>query len=169
MLRCPAEDDTELELRASRASRAHPSPGGTPPVPRCVGPRFFFFSTRLVILPSIHPSAHFSNFHPYILPSCRHSILIHLSISIHFSMAPQPTVLVLGGVGFIGRNFVAHLVENDLAAEIRVVDKVLPQTAYLNQRFKNAFTKVEFMQGNLSNAGTLYPCICSAPNRENAC
>ena len=84
-------------------------------------------------------------------------------------MAPQPTVLVLGGVGFIGRNFVAHLVENDLAAEIRVVDKVLPQTAYLNQRFKNAFTKVEFMQGNLSNAGMLYPCICSAPNRENAC
>ncbi|KAF9936256.1 hypothetical protein BGZ67_002518 [Mortierella alpina] len=66
-------------------------------------------------------------------------------------MAPQPTVLVLGGVGFIGRNFVAHLVENGLAAEIRVIDKVLPQTAYLNKRFQAAFENVQFMQGDLSN------------------
>ncbi|KAG0202929.1 hypothetical protein BGX28_004715 [Mortierella sp. GBA30] len=65
-------------------------------------------------------------------------------------MAPQPTVLVLGGVGFIGRNFVAYLVENGLAAEIRVIDKVLPQTAYLNRRFQAAFEKVNFMQGDLS-------------------
>ncbi|KAG0051811.1 hypothetical protein BGZ83_003287 [Gryganskiella cystojenkinii] len=74
-------------------------------------------------------------------------------------MAPQPTVLVLGGVGFIGRNFVAYLVENDLAAEIRVVDKVLPQTAYLNQRFKDAFAKVQFMQGNLSNPESVAKCF----------
>ncbi|KAG0208031.1 hypothetical protein BGX33_006500 [Mortierella sp. NVP41] len=66
-------------------------------------------------------------------------------------MAPQPTVLVLGGVGFIGRNFVAHLVENGLAADIRVVDKALPQTAYFNDRFKAAFDKVDFLQGDLSN------------------
>ncbi|KAF9402386.1 hypothetical protein BGZ94_004945, partial [Podila epigama] len=66
-------------------------------------------------------------------------------------MAPLPTVLVLGGVGFIGRNFVAYLVENGLAAEIRVIDKVILQTAYLNERFKNAFEKVEFQQGDLSN------------------
>ncbi|KAI1316791.1 hypothetical protein EDD11_009457 [Mortierella claussenii] len=66
-------------------------------------------------------------------------------------MAPQPTVLVLGGVGFIGRNFVAYLVENDLASEIRVIDKVLPVTAYLNKRFQAAFEKVDFMQNDLSN------------------
>ncbi|KAG0356481.1 hypothetical protein BC939DRAFT_183218 [Gamsiella multidivaricata] len=66
-------------------------------------------------------------------------------------MAPQPTVLVLGGVGFIGRNFVAHLVENGLAAEIRVIDKALPQTAYLNKRFQAAFKEVEFMQNDLSS------------------
>lgn len=74
-------------------------------------------------------------------------------------MSPQPTVLVLGGVGFIGRNFVAYLVENDLASEIRVIDKVLPQTAYLNKRFAAAFDKVEFMQGNLSNPGK-EPVLC---------
>ncbi|KAF9582224.1 hypothetical protein BGW38_000490, partial [Lunasporangiospora selenospora] len=68
-------------------------------------------------------------------------------------MAPKPTVLVLGGVGFIGRNFVAHLVENDLATYIRVVDKAIPQTAYLNARFNAAFSSpvVDFMQGDLSN------------------
>ncbi|KAK3825555.1 MAG: hypothetical protein J3Q66DRAFT_294441 [Benniella sp.] len=66
-------------------------------------------------------------------------------------MAPQPTVLVLGGVGFIGRNFVAYLVENGLAADIRVIDKALPQTAYLNKRFQATFEKVEFMQNDLSN------------------
>ncbi|KAF8915626.1 hypothetical protein BGZ58_005436, partial [Dissophora ornata] len=77
-------------------------------------------------------------------------------------MSPQPTVLVLGGVGFIGRNFVAYLVENNLAAEIRVIDKVLPQTAYLNKRFQAAFDKVEFMQGNLSNAAAVEKCFTRA-------
>ncbi|KAF9897273.1 hypothetical protein BX616_005888, partial [Lobosporangium transversale] len=74
-------------------------------------------------------------------------------------MSPQPTVLVLGGVGFIGRNFVAYLVENNLASEIRVIDKVLPQTAYLNKRIQAAFEKVEFMQGNLSNAASIEKCF----------
>ncbi|KAG0305806.1 hypothetical protein BGZ98_003559 [Dissophora globulifera] len=74
-------------------------------------------------------------------------------------MAPQPTVLVLGGVGFLGRNFVTYLVENNLAASIRVIDKVLPQTAYLNKRFQAAFQKVEFMQGNLSNTSSVERCF----------
>ncbi|KAG0007057.1 hypothetical protein BGZ65_010259 [Modicella reniformis] len=77
-------------------------------------------------------------------------------------MSPQPTVLVLGGVGFIGRNLVAHLVENNLAAEIRVIDKVLPQTAYFNKRFQAAFDKVEYMQGNLSNPASIEKCFTRA-------
>ncbi|KAF9375900.1 hypothetical protein BGZ80_006742, partial [Entomortierella chlamydospora] len=77
-------------------------------------------------------------------------------------MSPQPTVLVLGGVGFVGRNFVAYLVENNLAAEIRVIDKVLPQTAYLNKRFQAAFEKVEFMQGNLSSPASVEKCFTRA-------
>eukprot|EP00004_Rigifila_ramosa_P020884 TRINITY_DN547_c0_g3_i1.p1 TRINITY_DN547_c0_g3~~TRINITY_DN547_c0_g3_i1.p1 ORF type:complete len:382 (-),score=89.99 TRINITY_DN547_c0_g3_i1:119-1210(-) len=69
----------------------------------------------------------------------------------------KPRVLVLGGVGFIGRNFVRYLVENDLASKIRVVDKVLPQTAYLSVAEKAAFDNpiVEFKQGNLSNAAAV--------------
>lgn len=63
-------------------------------------------------------------------------------------------VLVLGGVGFIGRNFVTYLVKNALVAHVRVVDKVLPATAYLTPSQKEAFSdpKVEFKQANLVNA-----------------
>lgn len=60
------------------------------------------------------------------------------------------SVLVLGGVGFIGRNLVVYLVENGLAGTIRVADKALPQTSYLTPRQKAAFEKVEFVQANLS-------------------
>lgn len=66
----------------------------------------------------------------------------------------KPNVLVLGGVGFIGRNFVKFLVDNKLAAKVRVVDKVLPAIAFLGQEHQDAFNNpiVEFMQGNLTSA-----------------
>jgi len=66
----------------------------------------------------------------------------------------KPNVLVLGGVGFIGRNFVKFLVDNNLAAKIRVVDKVLPAIAFLGQEHQAAFDNpiVEFLQGNLTSA-----------------
>ncbi|KAJ3211046.1 hypothetical protein HDU67_004808 [Dinochytrium kinnereticum] len=68
-----------------------------------------------------------------------------------------PSVLVLGGVGFIGRNFVAYLVENNLAGKIRVADKALPATSYLSPLHKKAFEdpRVEFKQANLVNPATV--------------
>lgn len=66
----------------------------------------------------------------------------------------KPRVLVLGGVGFIGRNVVAHLVANDIASAIRVADKVLPATAFLGSPHKEAFENtelVEFKQCNLNS------------------
>jgi nucleoside-diphosphate-sugar epimerase len=62
-------------------------------------------------------------------------------------------VLVLGGVGFIGRHFVNYLLTNNLVADIRVADKMLPQTAYFSETFKTAFQRVEFKQSNLINQG----------------
>jgi len=58
----------------------------------------------------------------------------------------------LGGVGFIGRNFVKWLVDANVAAKIRVVDKVLPDTAFLSAEHKAAFANpiVEYKQGNLT-------------------
>jgi len=49
-------------------------------------------------------------------------------------MATKPNVLVLGGLGFIGRNFVEYLVTNNLANRIRVADKVLPELAALSKK-----------------------------------
>ncbi|XP_067631566.1 uncharacterized protein [Eurosta solidaginis] len=71
-------------------------------------------------------------------------------------MEHKPTVLLLGGCGFIGRNLVTYLVENDLTAEIRVVDKTPPQMAWLNERHNQAFdnSKVEFCSANLINAAS---------------
>jgi len=49
-------------------------------------------------------------------------------------MASKPNVLVLGGLGFIGRNFVEYLVNNNLAGKIRVADKGLPELVGLSKK-----------------------------------
>lgn len=42
----------------------------------------------------------------------------------------KPRVLVLGGAGMIGRNFVQFCVARDLCASIRVADKTMPEISY---------------------------------------
>lgn len=66
-------------------------------------------------------------------------------------------VLVLGGVGFIGRNIVQYLIENNLASKVRVADKVLPALAGLSAAQKAIFegNKVEFKQANLSRPASV--------------
>jgi len=68
-------------------------------------------------------------------------------------MAAKPNVLVLGGLGFIGRNFVEYLVDNNLAGKIRVADKGLPELVGLSKKqleiFKNKDI-VDFKQVNLA-------------------
>lgn len=67
----------------------------------------------------------------------------------------KPNVLVLGGIGFIGRNLVQYLVENNLANEIRVVDKCLVSTANLGVGHAEAFNapNVEVIQATLTTPG----------------
>jgi len=69
-------------------------------------------------------------------------------------MASKPNVLVLGGLGFIGRNLVQYLVDNNLVGKIRVADKVLPDLAGLTEKqlklFKGDAAVVEFKQANLA-------------------
>ncbi|XP_014208922.1 uncharacterized protein LOC106639690 isoform X2 [Copidosoma floridanum] len=69
-------------------------------------------------------------------------------------LALKPAVIVLGGCGFIGRNFVEYLIENELVSYLRVVDKVPPQTAWLNSRHQKIFENpiVDFQSANLINA-----------------
>jgi len=65
----------------------------------------------------------------------------------------KPNVLVMGGLGFIGRNLVEYLVDKELCNKIRVLDKVIPDLAGLSQKqaafFKN-HDVVEFKQVNLA-------------------
>ncbi|XP_043270051.1 uncharacterized protein YbjS [Venturia canescens] len=65
----------------------------------------------------------------------------------------KPSVIVLGGCGFVGRHLVAYLVENQLVSSLRVVDKVPPQTAWLNKNLQNIFDNpiVDFRSANLIN------------------
>ncbi|XP_063995453.1 uncharacterized protein YbjS [Diachasmimorpha longicaudata] len=68
----------------------------------------------------------------------------------------KPGVIVLGGCGFIGRNLVAYLVENELVSFLRVIDKVPPQTAWLNDKHRQIFENpiIEFRSANLINTGS---------------
>jgi len=63
----------------------------------------------------------------------------------------KPRVLILGGLGFIGRHLVKYLVEQNLASKIRVVDKTILAMARLGKEFTEPFNKVECIQANLIN------------------
>ena len=64
----------------------------------------------------------------------------------------MPTVLILGGCGFVGRHLVYKLVKEELCGKIRVVDKRPPSMANLSPEHKAAFdsSAVEFKQADLS-------------------
>jgi len=64
----------------------------------------------------------------------------------------KPRVLLLGGLGFIGKHVVKHLVDNNLASKIRVVDKTMMAMARLGKEFTDVFNKVDCIQANLINA-----------------
>jgi len=72
-------------------------------------------------------------------------------------MSDKPKVLILGGVGFIGRNFVKFLLDKDLCSSIKVLDKVLPVTAFMSAEHRAAFEddRVLCKQANLSSPASI--------------
>lgn len=64
----------------------------------------------------------------------------------------KPSILILGGLGFIGRNLIEYLADNNLVSKIRVADKVLPDLAGLSKKQLGIVKSdlVEFKQANLS-------------------
>ena len=63
-----------------------------------------------------------------------------------------PTVLILGGCGFIGRNLVRYLVTENLALFIKVADKAMPEMSYFHDCFTEAFQSpiVQYEQNDLT-------------------
>lgn len=65
-------------------------------------------------------------------------------------MAEKPSVLIIGGLGYIGRFLALHIHQNQLASEVRIVDKVLPQLAWLPPEFEEACAGSKFVQADAS-------------------
>lgn len=63
---------------------------------------------------------------------------------------PKPSVLIIGGLGYIGRFLAKHIHDQGLASELRLVDKVLPQLAWLPQEFEAACSGENFVQADAS-------------------
>lgn len=62
----------------------------------------------------------------------------------------KPAVLIIGGLGYIGR-FLAHYIHsNQLASTLRLVDKQLPQLASLAPEFEAACSQDNFVQADAS-------------------
>lgn len=60
----------------------------------------------------------------------------------------KPTVLIIGGLGYIGRFLALHIHQNNLASDVRIVDKVLPQLAWLAPEFAEACSLDKFVQAD---------------------
>ncbi|KAL2161565.1 hypothetical protein VTH06DRAFT_8127 [Thermothelomyces fergusii] len=70
-------------------------------------------------------------------------------------MAEKPSVLIIGGLGYIGRFLALHIHQNKLASEVRIVDKVLPQLAWLPPEFEEACAGSKFVQADASREQSL--------------
>ena len=62
----------------------------------------------------------------------------------------KPSVLIIGGLGYVGRFLALHIHKNGLASEVRLVDKVLPQLAWLAPEFTEACSQDKFIQADAS-------------------
>ncbi|KAI9745117.1 MAG: hypothetical protein M1818_001395 [Claussenomyces sp. TS43310] len=62
----------------------------------------------------------------------------------------KPSVLIIGGLGYVGRFLALQIHKENLASELRLVDKVLPQLAWLAPEFEEACCKDRFIQADAS-------------------
>ncbi|KAF1949426.1 NAD dependent epimerase/dehydratase family protein-like protein [Byssothecium circinans] len=75
----------------------------------------------------------------------------------------KPAVLIIGGLGYTGQFLAKYIHDNDLASELRVVDKHLPELAWLASEVKEVITKERFVQADASRQQS-FPRIFNRAN-----
>jgi nucleoside-diphosphate-sugar epimerase len=78
----------------------------------------------------------------------------------------KPRWLILGGLGFIGRNLVKYIVDNNLASFVRVADKKAPFMSFLSGDYKTAILEnpvVECVPVDVSDDDMLAQAFMAAP------
>ncbi|KAI6889557.1 hypothetical protein KC355_g21457, partial [Hortaea werneckii] len=60
----------------------------------------------------------------------------------------KPSVLIIGGLGYVGRFLANYIHSNQLASTLRLVDKQLPQLASLAPEHQDACSMENFMQAD---------------------
>jgi nucleoside-diphosphate-sugar epimerase len=80
----------------------------------------------------------------------------------------KPRILILGGLGHIGRTFLKYLVQENLASYIRLSDKAIPITAYCSKEIEACIKLdyVEFTQADLTKDMHLEKVFQLGPNGE---
>ncbi|KAG6241952.1 hypothetical protein E4U25_005128 [Claviceps purpurea] len=78
----------------------------------------------------------------------------------------KPSVLIIGGLGYVGRFLALHIHQNKLASDVRLVDKVLPQLAWLAPEFSEACSQDKFMQADASRSDSLARIFDRADGKE---
>ncbi|KAK3389102.1 hypothetical protein B0T20DRAFT_363994 [Sordaria brevicollis] len=81
-------------------------------------------------------------------------------------MAEKPSVLIIGGLGYIGRFLALYIHKNNLASDVRIVDKVLPQLAWLAPEFEEACAGSKFMQADASREQSLQRIFDRADGKQ---
>jgi len=79
----------------------------------------------------------------------------------------KPRWLILGGLGFLGRNLVKYIIDNNLASFVRIVDKKAPFMAFLSSDYKASILEsqhvVECVQADVSDDDMLEKSFFSPP------
>ncbi|CAI6281353.1 unnamed protein product [Periconia digitata] len=75
----------------------------------------------------------------------------------------KPAVLIIGGLGYTGQFLAKYIHDNQLASEMRLVDKHLPELAWIATEFKGAVNRDHFVQADASNENS-FPRIFDRAN-----
>ncbi|KAF4555805.1 Hypothetical protein D9617_2g057690 [Elsinoe fawcettii] len=81
----------------------------------------------------------------------------------------KPAVLIIGGLGYIGRFLAAHIHAHSLASTLRIVDKQLPQLALLSPEHLPACSDPNFLQADASRPQALsriFSLPADSPHKE---